>query len=198
MTHAFILEFASREDRDYYLLEDAVHHAFSRDVAEKGLVVDSCVVDLEDGVLFSSGSSLSSEKEGKGKMYPGRCHCGELGFEVSFEGIEQQHILCHCRTCQLLGGGQYSLNQIVPVDKIRITRGSCQVYRYTGASGKEVRCYYCARCTSHVYHVQDAMPGKAIVRTGLLDCSPKMGVGGEIFKEGALGWVGDLKSALPV
>jgi hypothetical protein len=195
MTHAFFLEFASREDRDYYLLEDPVHHAFSKDVAEKGLVVDSCVVDLEDGVLFSSGSS--SEKEEKGKMYPGHCHCGEVGFEVSFEGIEPQHILCHCRTCQLLGGGPYSLNQIVSADKISITRGNFQVYRYTGDSGKEVRCYYCARCTSHVYHVQDAMPGKAIVRTGLLDCSAKMGVGGEIFKEGALGWVGDLKSALP-
>ena len=67
-------------------LEDAVHHALSMDVAEKGLVVDSCVVELEDGVLFfSSGSGSSSEKEGKGKMYPGHCHCGEIGFEVSFD-----------------------------------------------------------------------------------------------------------------
>jgi len=31
MTHAFILEFASQEHLDYYLLEDRVHAEFSRE-----------------------------------------------------------------------------------------------------------------------------------------------------------------------
>jgi hypothetical protein len=30
MTHAFILEFDNKEDRDYYLLKDPVHRAFSQ------------------------------------------------------------------------------------------------------------------------------------------------------------------------
>jgi Stress responsive A/B Barrel Domain len=42
MTHAFILEFANAEDRDYYLLKDPVHHAFS---AKAGpLIEDSLVI----------------------------------------------------------------------------------------------------------------------------------------------------------
>lgn len=39
MTHGFILEFANVEDRDYYLLKDPVHHAFS--AGAKPLLEDS-------------------------------------------------------------------------------------------------------------------------------------------------------------
>ena len=42
MTHAFILEFANTADRDYYLLKDPVHHAFSTKAGP--LIEDSLVV----------------------------------------------------------------------------------------------------------------------------------------------------------
>lgn len=42
MTHAFVLEFASVEDKDFYLLEDPVHRAFS--VKAAPLIEDSVVV----------------------------------------------------------------------------------------------------------------------------------------------------------
>lgn len=188
MTHAFILGFASTEDRDYYLLKDPVHHAFS---AKAGpLIEDSVVVDFEAGKLFADPTAGVT-----GLLHKGSCHCGDIKFEVSLE--DPRHVLCHCRTCQLLGGGPYSLNAIVPIDKIRITNGQPRVYSYTGASGKQVLCYHCGNCTSHIYHVQMMAPENAIVRTGLLDNAGKLGVGGEIFSEGALGWVKDLKSALP-
>lgn len=57
-------------------------------------------------------------------------------------------------------------------------------------------CYYCGNCTSHVYHHQMANPDQIIVRTLLLDGGDKMGVAGEIFAEGKLGWVQNLKEAL--
>ena len=40
--HAFIVEFANADDRDYYLLKDPVHHAFSAKAAP--LIGDSVVV----------------------------------------------------------------------------------------------------------------------------------------------------------
>ena len=40
-------------------------------------------------------------------------------------------------------------------------------------------------------------PEKAIVRTMLLDGGNKMGIGGEIFGEGSLGWVRNIMDALP-
>ncbi|KAF3037505.1 hypothetical protein E8E12_006426 [Didymella heteroderae] len=50
MTHGFVLEFASQEHLDYYLLQDSVHLEFSRNAGP--LIEDSVVVDIKDGVLF--------------------------------------------------------------------------------------------------------------------------------------------------
>ncbi|KAF2444509.1 stress responsive A/B barrel domain protein, partial [Karstenula rhodostoma CBS 690.94] len=49
MSHAFVLEFASQEDLDYYLTAEPVHLQFSKDA--KPLIEDSLVVDIKDGVL---------------------------------------------------------------------------------------------------------------------------------------------------
>jgi hypothetical protein len=59
-----------------------------------------------------------------------------------------------------------------------------------------VLCYHCPNCTSHVYHHQMIMGDKIIVRTLLLDGGDKMGLQGEIFGEGRLGWVDNLAKAL--
>lgn len=187
MTHAFVLEFKDEADRDYYLLHDQVHRIFS---AKAGpLIEDSVVVDLRDGELFG----VPEEK--KEKRMEGSCHCGNVKFEVRLD--DYRHIVCHCRTCQLLGGGPYSCNAVVNKDALIIKEGKCSVYSYTGASGKPVLCYHCGNCTSHIYHHQMSNPDKVIVRTLLLEGGDKMGVGGEIFGEDGIGWANDLRSALP-
>lgn len=202
LTHGFVLEFASQEDLDYYLTEDPVHLAFSKDVTETGLVEDSVVIDIKDG-QFLLGPQDLPKKPGTRE---GQCHCGQLRFSATLalpstlgahSGKEPGHVLCHCRTCRLLSGAPYSCNQIIPKADLKITSGTPSKYTYTGASGKPVDCYFCGNCTSHVYHEQAAMPGKVIVRTLLLDGSDEWGLDGEIFREGRLGWVGDLEGALP-
>lgn len=43
LTHGFVTEFSSAEDRDYYVTTDPVHQAFVKsigDVVEKAVVVD--------------------------------------------------------------------------------------------------------------------------------------------------------------
>jgi len=196
MTHAFVLEFATQEDLDYYITEDPVHIAFSRVAGP--LLEDSLVVDIVDGQLFATPAK-------RPHTYPGKCHCGEIQFNVylppanivSEGGPTTQHILCHCGTCQRLGGGPYSCNQIIPREDLTITDGALSKYTYTGASGKPVDCFFCSKCTSHIYHEQGALPGKVIVRTLLLEGGEKWSVGGEIFAEGRANWVQDLHGALP-
>lgn len=190
MTHAFVLEFACQEDLDYYLTEDLVHREFSRQALP--LIEDSVVVDIQDGVLFGSPAPHPSTK--RPGAYIGSCHCGELTWTAKLEKAE--HVLCHCSTCQKLGGGPYSCNQIIDKSELVITKGTPKVYTYQGASGKDVRCFYCGNCTSHVYHHQDAMPEKVIVRTLLLDGGSGMPATGEIFAEGRLGWVRDLQESI--
>jgi hypothetical protein len=62
--------------------------------------------------------------------------------------------------------------------------------------GKSVRCFFCGTCTSHIYHHQDVMPDKIIVRTLLLEGGPQMPATGEIFGEGRLSWVRELQNSL--
>lgn len=80
-------------------------------------------------------------------------------------------------------------------------------------SGKDVRCFYCGNCTSHIYRKyikgvvdyrwngrvltistdhQDAMPDKIIVRTLLLDGGFDFPATGEIFEQGRLKFVSKL------
>ncbi|OMP83329.1 hypothetical protein BK809_0004710 [Diplodia seriata] len=140
MTHAFVLEFASQDDLDYYLTKDPVHRAFSR--AAGPLIDDSVVVDIRDGVLFGPGATrpegVTFPGEEEGKRWKGSCHCGGTEWEVVVrgEGEELKHVLCHCDTCKKLGGGPYSCNYIVPREDLTITKGRPSVYTYKGASGK--------------------------------------------------------------
>ncbi|KAF2107707.1 Mss4-like protein [Lophiotrema nucula] len=192
MTHAFILEFASQDDLDYYLTQEPVHLQFS--ASAKPLIEDSVVLDIKDGVLFGPAAKYPNLKEVGTRE--GKCHCEAVRWTAKLEKAE--HVLCHCSTCQKLGGGPYSCNQIIPYDDLKIIAGQDNVaeYRYTGASGNHVSCFFCRTCTSHIYHHQAVAPSKIIVRTLLLEGGDRMPATGEIFAEGRLGWVGALDEAL--
>ncbi|CZS88010.1 uncharacterized protein RCO7_00979 [Rhynchosporium graminicola] len=102
---------------------------------------------------------------------------------------DRAHILCHCDTCKTLGGGSYSLNQIVPKENLKITKGGVKAYSYKGDSGKSVTCYYCPNCTSHVYHHQEVMGNDIVVRTGLLSSAKELKPGAEIYGKARSPWV---------
>jgi hypothetical protein len=131
MTHAFVLEFANQEDLDYYLTAEPVHMAFSK--AAKPLIEDSLVIDIKDGILFGSAADHPLAK-GDG-VRRGMCHCESVRWTAKLDNAE--HVLCHCSTCQKLGGGPYSCNQIIPKEGLQIISGEENIrqYRYKGASG---------------------------------------------------------------
>lgn len=49
MTHAFVVEFASQEDRDYYVQEDPAHRAFVELMMPK--LVKAQIIDFSPGVF---------------------------------------------------------------------------------------------------------------------------------------------------
>ncbi|KAK4043576.1 stress responsive A/B barrel domain-containing protein [Parachaetomium inaequale] len=49
MTHGFVLEFASAEDRDYYVATDPAHQEFVKSVGD--VVEKPTVLDFSDGVF---------------------------------------------------------------------------------------------------------------------------------------------------
>ncbi|KAK4221162.1 dabb-domain-containing protein [Podospora fimiseda] len=48
ITHGFVVEFESVEDRDYYVATDPAHQAFVKSIGD--VVIKAIVVDFEDGV----------------------------------------------------------------------------------------------------------------------------------------------------
>jgi hypothetical protein len=90
--------------------------------------------------------------------FHGKCHCGQVEWDVTLE--QKAHVLCHCGACQKIGGGGYSLNQIVPKQNFKVTKGALKDYTYAGDSGNKVHCYYCPNCTSHAYHHQEILGDK--------------------------------------
>ncbi|KAI9821131.1 MAG: hypothetical protein M1827_003865 [Pycnora praestabilis] len=120
--------------------------------------------------------------------YKGRCHCGQTEWTVKLNEEQQGHILCHCDTCKQLGGGAFSLNQIVNKDAVKITKGTPKTYTYYGDSGKAVNCYYCPNCTTHVYHHQTVMGDDVVARTILLEGGKNLKPAAEIFGKARLPW----------
>lgn len=66
-------------------------------------------------------------------QYEGQCHCGQVAWTAEIP--EEKHILCHCNACKLQGGGEFTLNQIIPKDNFKLTKGDLKVYTYKGDSG---------------------------------------------------------------
>jgi len=131
-----VLEFASQEDLDYYLTAEPVHLQFSKDAAP--LIEDSVVIDIRDGVLFGAAAERpggAGQEEGARR---GVCHCEGVRWMARLGRAE--HVLCHCSTCQKLGGGPYSCNQIIPREELSIVsgKGNVGVYMYKGASGTSI------------------------------------------------------------
>ncbi|KAK3115381.1 hypothetical protein LTR53_005328 [Teratosphaeriaceae sp. CCFEE 6253] len=81
-------------------------------------------------------------------------------------------------------------NQIVPKSVLKITKGGePSNYKYTGDSGNSVNCYYCPKCTTHIYHHQEVMgPDTIVVRTGLLKEGRGFDVGAEIYGKDKMKW----------
>lgn len=143
--------------------------------------------------------------------FQAQCHCGHHKWEWTLEADKQNHILCHCDTCKVLSGGPYTLNQIVPKSALKITAGGePSKYSYKGDSGmftlsflshlqhptltqsagNSVNCYYCPKCTTHIYHHQEVMgPDTIIARTGIpSDARKNFTVAAEIYGKDKLSW----------
>ena len=97
----------------------------------------------------------------------------------------------HCDTCKLTSGSAFTLNQIVPSANLNIVSGKegLHTYNYKGDSGKNVACYFCSNCGTHVYHHQEAMGDKLIAKTMSLEGAKDFPPGVEVYGKARLPWV---------
>ncbi|KAK3650969.1 hypothetical protein LTR56_006020 [Elasticomyces elasticus] len=83
------------------------------------------------------------------------------------------------------------MNQIIPKSALKITQGGePSNYQYKGDSGSSVNCFYCPKCTTHIYHHQEVMgPDTIILRTSLIpEGRSDWDVGAEIYGKAKMKW----------
>ncbi|KAK9477168.1 Mss4-like protein [Lipomyces japonicus] len=96
----------------------------------------------------------------------GRCHCGSLQWTVTGDSVSLPvHILCHCYSCKLLGGGDFCGILLTSIAALRFEKGTPKFYTYLNPNGDKVHCAYCSNCTTHAYHRDESRGDEIQIRT---------------------------------
>jgi hypothetical protein len=95
--------------------------------------------------------------------HDGGCRCGQLRFRMAPPALFTA--ACHCRGCQRMSGGPYSLTVAVPVDQFEVTRGEPVI---GGLHGADIAHFHCPHCLSWVFTRPTGMDFVNI-RTPMLD-----------------------------
>src|SRR6185503_6970729 len=84
------------------------------------------------------GSTLARRRGGIPMVAPfsGGCLCGAVRYEVSAEPVA--FMLCHCRDCQYVSGGEPAAVVVVPAGSISILKGGVKGFAVKGESGSDV------------------------------------------------------------
>lgn len=94
----------------------------------------------------------------------GGCRCDRLRFRITAPALCTG--ACHCRGCQRMTGGAYSITVTVPASGFAVTAGEPVV---GGCRAAEVAHWHCDWCKSWVYTTPAAMPEIVNVRASMLD-----------------------------
>ena len=94
----------------------------------------------------------------------GRCHCGEVAYEIS--GDPMGHMLCHCADCRRHAGAPLVGWALFHIDNVKTTRGRPKIYH----SSEHGRRHFCGDCGTGLFYTNDDfLPGIIDVRTATLD-----------------------------
>ena len=98
--------------------------------------------------------------------YTGRCYCKKVEFE--FDGPIHSQILCHCRECRYLSGGEPNASIIISEDKFRVIKGKLKTFARDDLKKPRVR-FFCGHCGTHICVKSPPRPGMLVLKVGTLD-----------------------------
>jgi hypothetical protein len=110
----------------------------------------------------------------------GGCRCGRIRYRVKAERLPGVYA-CHCRDCQTWSGSAFSLQFIVPEEKLEVT-GEPQLFELTSPDGSRTsRQRACPTCFTRVFNTNTRRPGLAVIRAGTLDRSDELRIVAHIW-----------------
>lgn len=93
----------------------------------------------------------------------GGCRCGQVRFRLS--GPPLLTMACHCRGCQRMTGGPFSLSVAMPSDGFAVTAGEPVIGGLHGA----IRHFFCSYCMSWLFTRPEGFDWFVNVRATMLD-----------------------------
>ncbi|KAG9689772.1 hypothetical protein KCU95_g9152, partial [Aureobasidium melanogenum] len=107
----------------------------------------------------------------------GSCLCGSITVTIHDNELftKPRGHLCHCANCRKVSGSVVSANLIMEEEKVDITDrdGTLKVYQDEATnSGNPVSRYFCAVDGNPVMSKVEALPGKAIIKLGMMPVIP--------------------------
>ena len=93
-----------------------------------------------------------------------RCYCGDIEFD---DPIHSQ-LLCHCRECRYLSGGEPNASIVISEKNFRITKGELKTFARDDLDAPRMRSF-CGNCATHICVESPPRPGMLVLKIGTLD-----------------------------
>lgn len=122
----------------------------------------------------------------------GSCQCGNVQFMLA--NTPKYAVVCHCRDCQKLSSGPFSVSQIVDRKDLTVHGELRQFDRPTDRGGV-ARCFFCPTCSNRIFH--DAGEEEQEVRLkGRLDDTGIIKPIAQVWTRSRQPWLGVLSGGL--
>lgn len=92
------------------------------------------------------------------------CLCGQVQMRITKAPIFSA--ACHCRGCQKLSSGAYSLTIMLPPDGFEVLAGETEI---GGLHRAEIQHHYCTHCKSWIYTTGPLLGGNVNFRPTMLE-----------------------------
>ena len=116
----------------------------------------------------------------------GSCLCGAVTYSADAEPA--MIAVCHCPDCQKQTGTAFSVNVLVPGDKVEMSGESLSQYVVKGDSGENVTRNFCNKCGSPLSTVLDGFGGLAAIKAGTMKDNSWVKPGIQIWCDSAKTW----------
>jgi len=124
---------------------------------------------------------------GREKTMKGGCLCGAVRYET--DETPMATAVCHCTHCQRASGSAFSVNVMLPYEKLTIS-GDVAVYEDQSENGQPVRRCFCPKCGSSLMSVLSS--GLAAVKAGSLDDTSGVAPAVQVFTRSAQNWASSI------
>ncbi|WP_184060074.1 GFA family protein [Sphingomonas aerophila] len=116
----------------------------------------------------------------------GKCRCGACSYHIAIDALPRVYA-CHCHVCQRWTGSAFSVQALVPEDRLVVT-GPISIQEVITEDRTSTQ-RFCSTCYGRIYNTNTRRPGVAVVRAGTFDRSEELDCVAHIFTAYRQRWV---------